>query len=60
MYDAVDAMLHARDDVAVVLDEHGHVLGQLSWSTLIRRTHPDTTHPGPDALTPAHAIGAHR
>ncbi len=60
LYDAVDAMLHARDDVAVVLDEHGHVLGQLSWSTLIRRTHPDTTHPGPDALTPAHAIGAHR
>lgn len=60
LYDAVDAMLHARDDVAVVLGQDGHVLGQLSWSTLIGRTRPNTAHPGSDALAPAHAIGAHR
>lgn len=39
LYDALDVMLRAHDDVAVVLDEHGAVIGQLAWSAVIRRTH---------------------
>jgi len=50
LYDALDQMLHAQDDVAVVLGDHGQILGQLSWSAVLRRaTLPATeTAPGPD------------
>jgi len=37
LYDALDQMLHAQDDVAVVLGDHGQILGQLSWSAVLRR-----------------------
>jgi len=50
LYDALDQMLHAQDDVAVVLGDHGQILGQLSWSTVLRRATPPATEtaPGPD------------
>lgn len=40
LYDALDAMLRARDDTAVVTDSQGRVIGQLPWRTVIRRTGP--------------------
>ncbi|REE95643.1 osmoprotectant transport system ATP-binding protein [Thermomonospora umbrina] len=36
VYEAVDAMLRARDEEAVVVDEDGRPVGTLSWSALIR------------------------
>ncbi len=47
LYDALDQMLHAQDDVAVVLDEHGQILGQLSWSTVLRRATLPATETAP-------------
>ncbi len=41
LHDALDVMLRAHDDVAVVLDRDGTVLGQLRWRTVLRRTQPD-------------------
>src|SRR5205823_6586526 len=35
-YDALDAMVRARDDVAAVVDDHGHPVGTLSWSAVVR------------------------
>jgi ABC-type proline/glycine betaine transport systems, ATPase components len=35
-YDALEAMLRARQDSAAVVDEHGHPLGVLSWSALVQ------------------------
>lgn len=49
LYEALDIMLRARDDVAVVLDEHAAVLGQLPWSAVIRRTRPQLTGAAPSA-----------
>ncbi len=42
LYDALDAMLTARDDTAVVLDEDGQILGQLSWAAVLGRTQAAT------------------
>ncbi len=36
LYDALDAMLHARDDNAAVVDESGHPVGALSWDAVVR------------------------
>jgi len=58
LYEALDAMLRARDDVAVVLDEHSSVVGQLPWSAVIGRTSPDAADAAPSAgptPLPAHA-----
>jgi osmoprotectant transport system ATP-binding protein len=50
VYDALDAMVRAHDDLAVVVDEHGRPVGTLSWSTVVRRT---PTRPGaPRAAEP--------
>ena len=35
---ALDAMLQAHDDVAVVVDENDQVLGELAWRTVLERT----------------------
>ncbi len=35
LYDALEAMLRARQDSAAVVDEHGHPVGALSWSALV-------------------------
>lgn len=40
LYDALDAILRARDDTAVVTDSQGRVIGQLPWRTVIRPTGP--------------------
>jgi osmoprotectant transport system ATP-binding protein len=36
LYDALEAMLRARQDSVAVVDEHGHPVGALSWSALVR------------------------
>ena len=41
LYDALDAMLRAHDDVAVVVDEDGRARGQLRWSSVVHRTQAD-------------------
>ncbi|HLR84457.1 MAG TPA: ABC transporter ATP-binding protein [Nocardioidaceae bacterium] len=38
LHAALDAMLQAHDDVAVVVDENGGVLGELTWRTVLERT----------------------
>jgi len=38
LYDAIDAMLNARDDTAVVLGQDEQILGQLSWPAVVGRT----------------------
>ncbi|GDY31672.1 ABC transporter ATP-binding protein [Gandjariella thermophila] len=50
VYDALDAMVRARDDAALVLDAHGDPVGALSWSTVVRR------HPAGDS-SPAPSFG---
>ncbi len=58
LFDALDAMLNARDDTALVLGEHDQILGQLSWPAVVgrtARTHDDTV-PGPDP-EPATGVG---
>jgi osmoprotectant transport system ATP-binding protein len=37
-YDALDAMLRTHDDVAVVVDDDGRVLGGLPWHTVLHHT----------------------
>ncbi|UYM07860.1 ABC transporter ATP-binding protein [Solicola gregarius] len=37
LYATLDAMLHAHDDVAVVVDGNGSVVGGLPWSTVLAR-----------------------
>jgi len=41
LYEALDAMLRARADVAVVVDEHGEALGGLAWRTVLERAGSD-------------------
>jgi osmoprotectant transport system ATP-binding protein len=41
LYEALDAMVRARDDVAAVLDEQGNPVGALSWSAVVRRAPGD-------------------
>jgi len=60
LYDALDAMLHARDDVAVVLDEQGRIRGLLSWSAVIGRARPDTGRRSPTTVSPTRVMGGHR
>ncbi|MGH3095296.1 MAG: hypothetical protein ACRDMV_04775, partial [Streptosporangiales bacterium] len=36
LYDALDVLLSARDDVAVVLDEGDRVVGSLAWGAVLR------------------------
>jgi osmoprotectant transport system ATP-binding protein len=36
VYEALDAMLRAHDDVAVVLDDNGAPVGVLTWSAVVR------------------------
>lgn len=38
LHAALDAMLHAHADVAIVVDESDQVLGELSWRTVLERT----------------------
>ncbi|MGH3354759.1 MAG: ABC transporter ATP-binding protein [Nocardioidaceae bacterium] len=38
VYDALDAMLRAHDDVVVVVDGEGQVLGGLPWQTVLKDT----------------------
>ncbi|GAA0217161.1 hypothetical protein GCM10009527_011560 [Actinomadura nitritigenes] len=38
LYEALDAMLRAGDEGAVVLDEDGRPAGAVSWSTIVRET----------------------
>ncbi|MGH3358888.1 MAG: ABC transporter ATP-binding protein [Nocardioidaceae bacterium] len=38
LYAALDAMLQAHDDVAVVVDDHDQVVGGLAWRTVLERT----------------------
>jgi osmoprotectant transport system ATP-binding protein len=53
LYDALDAMLRAHDDVAVVLDSAGQVRGQLRWERVLRRTRaPADVSPVADAEPP--------
>lgn len=40
LHDALDAMLRAQDDTAVVTDSHGRVIGLLPWRTVISRSAP--------------------
>ncbi|WP_239310954.1 ABC transporter ATP-binding protein [Frankia sp. Cj3] len=49
LHDALDAMLHARDDSAVVIDEQGHPVGALSWSSVVRQSPARATRPRPPA-----------
>lgn len=37
-YDALDAMLRARDDTAVVVDGAGAPIGTVSWSVIARES----------------------
>jgi osmoprotectant transport system ATP-binding protein len=52
LYDALDAMLHARDDSAVVIDEHGHPVGALSWSSVAHQSpaHGGQRHPATESV----------
>jgi osmoprotectant transport system ATP-binding protein len=45
LYDAVDAMLGAHDDIAVVLDDDGQVAGGLQMSEVLQYTHGETDTP---------------
>jgi osmoprotectant transport system ATP-binding protein len=46
LYEALDAMLRAHDDVAVVLGSDGTVRGQLRWASVLRRTRTAATTGG--------------
>src|SRR5262249_17532202 len=61
-HDALEAMLRARQDSAVVVDEHGHPVGALTWSALVqdgsvppaRKAAPAAPDPAaPDPAAPA-------
>jgi CBS domain containing-hemolysin-like protein len=45
LFDALDAMLGAHDDVAVVVGDDGQVLGGLPLNTVLRHTHADAGSP---------------
>src|SRR5690606_10021762 len=66
-HDALDAMLRAGDDRAIVVDERGSPVGALSWSSVVagmaahaapaepHRAEPreaDASSPGPDGAEP--------
>jgi osmoprotectant transport system ATP-binding protein len=53
LYDAMEAMLRARQDSAAVVDEDGRPVGALSWSALVQdgSAHPVST---PAPARPAH------
>jgi len=60
LYDALDQMLHARDDIAVVIGEQGQILGQLSWSAVLRRTALPPTDHAPTPASDPHAVSGGR
>ncbi|MFG2004609.1 ABC transporter ATP-binding protein [Spirillospora sp. NPDC048911] len=47
LYEALDVMLRAGDDVAVVTGEDGTPAGRLSWATIVQES-PHPAGPGPD------------
>ena len=47
LHAALDAMLRVHDDVAVVVDEDGRVLGALAWHTVLNHTGDHTAAPVP-------------
>jgi osmoprotectant transport system ATP-binding protein len=58
-YDALDAMLRARHDSAVVLDTQGHPVGTLTWSAIMREPPVREPPPRPGQAPPASAPARH-
>jgi CBS domain containing-hemolysin-like protein len=47
LHTALDAMLRVHDDVAVVVDADGRVLGALAWHTVLSHTGDNAAAPVP-------------
>ncbi|HWE92251.1 MAG TPA: ABC transporter ATP-binding protein [Pseudonocardiaceae bacterium] len=58
LYDALDAMLRAHDDVAVVLSTEGAIRGQLRWDAVLHRTRPTTSDPNAGDLSAGDVSGS--